>query len=81
VPARDRGTLGESLADSDALARRSARYRLSLGLARLRTWAEVVQSAAQLCAELPPVLVAGDITVHRPVLTEESAPQLSRRRG
>jgi hypothetical protein len=59
VPARDRRTVGELLADSDALAR-----DLLLDVspshcpAMVRTWGRVVESAAGLWAVLPPVSLA-----------------------
>jgi hypothetical protein len=56
VPAPDRRTIGELLADSDGLAR-DALLDVSpnQGPAMVRMWRQVVQSAAQLWGVLPPV--------------------------
>jgi hypothetical protein len=59
VPARDRRTVGELLADSDALSRETLLdVSASQGPAMVRTWGQVVQSAARLWAALPPISVA-----------------------
>ncbi len=56
MPTRDRRTVGELLADSDARARETLLdVSPSNGPAMVRTWGRVVQSAAQLLAVLPPV--------------------------
>jgi plasmid maintenance system antidote protein VapI len=59
VPARDRRTVGELLADSDALSREMLLdVSAKQGPAMVRTWGQVVQSAARLWAVLPPISVA-----------------------
>jgi hypothetical protein len=59
VPARDQRTVGELLADSDALSRDTLLdVTPSQGPAMVRAWSPVVQSAAQLWAVLPPVSLA-----------------------
>jgi hypothetical protein len=59
VPARERRTVGELLADSDALTRETLLdVTPSHGPAMVRAWGEVVQSAAQLWAVLRPVSLA-----------------------
>jgi hypothetical protein len=56
MPTADRRTVGEFLADSDALARDALLdATVSQGPAMVRTWRRVVQSAAQLWGVLPPV--------------------------
>jgi hypothetical protein len=56
VPTRDRRTVGELLADSDALSRETMLdVSPSNGPAMVRTWGRVVQSATQLWAAIPPV--------------------------
>ena len=56
MPTRDRRTVGELLADSDALAREMLLdVSPSNGPAMVRTWGQVVESAAQLWPLLPPV--------------------------
>jgi hypothetical protein len=56
VLAPDRRTIGELLADSDALARDTLLdVTPNQGPAMVRTWRQVVQSAAQLWGVLPPV--------------------------
>jgi hypothetical protein len=56
VPTRDRRTVGELLADSDALSRETLLdVSPNNGPAMVRTWGRVVLSAAQLWAALPPV--------------------------
>ena len=56
MPARDRRTVGELLADSDALSRETVLdVSPSHGPAMVRTWGQVVKSAAGLWAVLPPV--------------------------
>lgn len=56
MPAPDRRTVGELLADSDALTRDTLLDVTSnQGPAMVRTWRQVVQSAAQLWGVLPPV--------------------------
>jgi hypothetical protein len=55
VPASNRRTVGELLADSDALARDTLLdVSPNTGTAMARAWVRVVQSAAQLWAVLPP---------------------------
>jgi len=57
--ARERRTVGELLADSDALTRETLLdVTPSHGPGMVRAWGEVVQSAAQLWAVLPPVSLA-----------------------
>jgi hypothetical protein len=59
VPAPDRRTVGELLADSVALARDTLLDASpSHGPAMVRTWSQVVQSAAGLWAVLPPISLA-----------------------
>jgi hypothetical protein len=59
VPTRDQRTVGELLADSDALSRDTLLdVTPSQGPAMVRAWSPVVQSAAQLWAVLPPVSLA-----------------------
>ena len=59
MPARDRRPIGELLADSDALSRETLLdVSASQGPAMVRTWGQVVQSAARLWATLPPISVA-----------------------
>jgi hypothetical protein len=59
VPTVDRRTVGELLADSDALARDTLLdVGPSHGPAMVRTWSQVVQSADGLWAVLPPVSLA-----------------------
>jgi hypothetical protein len=59
VPAPDRRTMGELLADSDALSRELLLdISPSHGPAMVRTWWQVVQSADGLWAALPPISVA-----------------------
>jgi hypothetical protein len=59
VPARDRRTVGELLADGDALSREMLLdVSANQGPAMVRTWGQVVQSAARLWAVLPPISVA-----------------------
>ena len=59
MPAPDRRTIGELLADSDALSRETLLdVSASQGPAMVRTWGQVVQSAARLWAALPPISVA-----------------------
>ena len=59
MPAYDRRTIGELLADSDALSREALLdVSASQGPAMVRTWGQVVQSAARLWAALPPISVA-----------------------
>jgi hypothetical protein len=56
VPAPDRRTVGELLADSDALTRDALLdVTPNQCAAMVRTWQQVVQSAAQLWGVLPPV--------------------------
>ena len=56
MPTRDQRTVGELLADSDALSRDTLLdVNPSQGPAMVRAWSPVVQSAAQLWAVLPPV--------------------------
>lgn len=58
MPTRDWRTVGELLADSDALARKTLLdVSADQGPAMLRTWAPVVQSAARLWSVLPPASV------------------------
>ena len=55
MSARDRRTVGELLADSDALARETLLdMSAEQAPAMVRTWGHVVQSAARLWAVLPP---------------------------
>jgi hypothetical protein len=55
VPARDRRTLGELLADSEVLARETLLdVSAAQGPAMLRTWGQMIQAAAQLWISLPP---------------------------
>ena len=55
MPTPDRRTVGELLADSDALSRDVLLNVVpSHGPAMVRTWGRVTQSAAQLWAVLPP---------------------------
>ncbi len=59
MPARDWRTVGELLADSDALARETLLdVSADQGPAMLRTWPQVVQSAARLWSVLPPASLA-----------------------
>jgi hypothetical protein len=59
VPASNRRTVGELLADSDALARDTLLdVSPNTGPAMARAWGQVVQSAAQLWAVLPPASLA-----------------------
>jgi hypothetical protein len=59
VPARDRRTVGELLADGDALSRETLLdVSASQGPAMVRTRGQVVESAARLWAALPPISVA-----------------------
>jgi hypothetical protein len=59
VPASNRRTVGELLADSDALARDTLlEVSANTGPAMARAWGQVVQSAAQLWAALPPASLA-----------------------
>jgi hypothetical protein len=59
VPASNRRTVGELLADSDALARDTLLdVSPTTGPAMARAWGQVVQSAAQLWAVLPPASLA-----------------------
>jgi hypothetical protein len=59
MPTADRRTVGEFLADSDALARDTLLdVTPSQGPAMVQTWSQVVQSAAELWAALPPVSLA-----------------------
>ena len=59
MPARDQRTVGELLADSDALSRDTLLDVSPIqGPAMVRAWGPVVQSAAQLCAVLPKVSLA-----------------------
>jgi hypothetical protein len=59
VPASDTRTVGELLADCDALARDTLLdVGPNTGPAMARAWGEVVQSAAQLWAVLPPASLA-----------------------
>jgi hypothetical protein len=59
VPTRDQRTVGELLADSNALSRDTLLdVTPSQGPAMVRAWSPVVQSAAQLWAVLPPVSLA-----------------------
>ena len=57
VPVRDQRTVGEHLAESDALARESLLDGTPSTAGMVRTWGRVVQSAAQLYAGLPSVSV------------------------
>jgi hypothetical protein len=60
VPTPDRRTVGELLADSDALSREGLLdVTSSQGPAMVRTWGQVVQSAERLWAVLPPASLAG----------------------
>lgn len=59
MPANNRRTVGELLADSDALARDTLLdVSPNTGPAMARAWGQVVQSAAQLWAVLPPASLA-----------------------
>ena len=59
MPTRDRRTVGELLADCDALSREMLLdVSANQGPAMVRTWGQVVQSAARLWAALPPISVA-----------------------
>lgn len=59
VPMRDWRTVGELLADSDALARETLLdVSADQGPAMLRAWGQVVQSAARLWSVLPPASLA-----------------------
>jgi hypothetical protein len=59
VPARDRGTVGELLADSDALSRELLLdVSPNHGPAMVRTWWQAVRSAAGLWTVLPASLAA-----------------------
>jgi hypothetical protein len=59
VPARDRRSVGELLADSDALARETLLdVSADQAPAMVRTWGRVVVSAARLWAVLPPASFA-----------------------
>jgi hypothetical protein len=60
VPTVDLRTVGEPLADSDALSRELLLDASpSHGRAMVRAWGRLVQSAAQLWAVLPPTSLAG----------------------
>jgi hypothetical protein len=55
VPAPDRRTVGELLAESDALARETLLdARPEIAPAMVRSWTQLVASAAQLWTALPP---------------------------
>lgn len=59
MPTRDWRTVGELLADSDALARETLLDVLAdRGVAMLRAWRQVVQSAGRLWSVLPPASLA-----------------------
>jgi hypothetical protein len=59
VPAPDRRTVGELLADGDVLARETLLDNsASQGRAMVRTWGQLVQSAARLWAVLPTTSLA-----------------------
>ena len=59
MPARDRRSVGELLADTDLVARETLLdASADQALAMVRTWSRVVVSAAQLWAVLPPASFA-----------------------
>ena len=59
MPAPDRRTVGELLADGDALARETLLdIPARQGPAMVRTWGQLVRSAARLWAVLPPTSLA-----------------------
>jgi hypothetical protein len=73
VQALDRRTIGELLADSNALARETILdARLESAPAMVRSWDQLVASAAQLWAALPPADLSGSDPMVRPRVVGEA---------